>query len=133
MARKVGHRKIDEDEEVTDSRRNVKITEDDFVGVPHLKTFAVHAKSYFRKQASLGSAFPPRGPVERHDFILKLLEDAANDTSDDNTAEKYSHLVSDLAATNENLFEKLCTFVRSLFSSLSRPDSIFRLCMERDN
>ena len=87
--------------------------EDHFSKVPNLKTFAIHAKSYFHKQAAFGFAFPPRGPVERHDFISKLLEEAANEPDDDAMADTYYQLVSDLAnSADSNLFEKLCTFVR---------------------
>ena len=76
--------------------------------------FAIHAKSHFRTQAAFGSAFPPRGPVERHDFILNLLNDAANEPSSDTTVEAYTALVADLSSNNEELFERLCTFVRVL-------------------
>jgi len=62
-------------------------------------------------QAALGSAFPPRSPVERHNFILKLLNDAANEPTNDTTVEVYTTLILDLSSNNEELFEKLCTFV----------------------
>ena len=91
-------------------------------------------KSYFRQQAAFGFAFPPRGPVEHHDFILKLLEDAAREPADNTTTETYLQLVSDLANANENLFEKLSTFVRYYINFVFlRTELLSRLCMERDS
>ena len=101
----------------SESRRNVKITEEAFNAVPHLKNFAILAKAYFRKQAAFGSAFPPRAPVEWNEFILQLLKNTVKDNDTDNSAENYSVLVSELAQDNEDLFDKLCTFVSRVFFS----------------
>ena len=102
---------VNEDDEKVEGRRNVKITEDDFIGVPFLKVFAVHAKCYFRTQAAFGSAFPPWGPVEHLDFVMKLLTDAANEPTDNEAKDAFLDLIADLSNSNTDLFEKLCTFV----------------------
>ena len=111
LFKKPQHHKTDDREE-GGSRQSLKTVENDFYGIPHLKMFAIYAKSYFQTQAAFGSAFPLRGPVERHDFILKLLNDVANEPSSDTTVEAYTALVTNLSSNNKELFERLCTFVR---------------------
>ena len=95
----------------SEDRRSFKVTEEAFSAVPHLKNFAILAKASFRKKAAFGCAFPPCAPVERNEFILQLLLDTANENHTHNSTENYPRLVIQVAKFNEDLFDKLCTFV----------------------
>jgi hypothetical protein len=98
------------------SKRKTKVTEKAFSSVPHLKDLAIFSKAYFRQQASFGYAFPPRAPVQRNDFILKLLGESVLEFGKEAALQIDANLIPGMAAHHEDLFEDLCSFVSaSLF------------------
>jgi hypothetical protein len=106
-----------DDAEETGTGRKGKVTESSFNDQPSVKSFAVLAKAYFRKQAAFGAAFPPRPPVERNAFILKMLHDCAEEaTSDTANEEDYVELVERLSSESGQAFDNLCSFVGDMAS-----------------
>ncbi|KAF9533417.1 hypothetical protein CPB83DRAFT_889929 [Crepidotus variabilis] len=76
-----------------DSTSTSKVVEADFEG--SVLSFAIAAKAYFRREASFGSAFPPRAVLERDQFLYDMLLAAAEehdaDTEDDDEEERWTH------------------------------------------
>ncbi|KAF9521395.1 hypothetical protein CPB83DRAFT_841298 [Crepidotus variabilis] len=95
-----------------------KVVEQDFPS--QVLPLAKQCKAFFRKQASFGSAFPPRGLLERESYILNLLMDAANDDKDNSAM--FVDLLKQISKQYPTLYCQLATFAiygkRQLLNSL---------------
>ncbi|KAF9529452.1 hypothetical protein CPB83DRAFT_893542, partial [Crepidotus variabilis] len=83
-----------------------KVVECDFPS--EILPLARQGKAYFRKRAAFGSAFPPRGLLERDAYIYDLLMEAAKDEAE--TSDLFVDLLKQCSDRYPILYAKLATF-----------------------